>query len=86
MLIGNNLALIPESRQFAIQLFEFMVLILKQLLILSLNIILPLQCFIPAFEEHLIFVTSILHIRAHLLVPVDDLVFCLFADEVLTGA
>lgn len=63
-----------------------MILVLEQLLILRLDIVLLLQGLVPAFEEDLILVPSILHIGAHLLVPVHHLVLGLLADEVLAGA
>lgn len=85
LLIGNNLSLVPQGSQLPVQLLEFMVLILEQLLILGLNIVLSLQHLIPPFEEHLILVPSILHIGAHLLIPIHNLMLRLLAHQVLTS-
>lgn len=85
LLIRNNLGLVPQSSQLSVQLLEFMILILQKLLILRLNIVLPLKHLIPAFEEHLILVSSILHIGAHLLVPIHNLMLRLLADQIITS-
>lgn len=85
LLIRDNFCLVPQSSQLSVDLFELMVLILKQLLILCLNIVLPLQHLVPALEENLILVASILHMRAHLLVPIHDLMLRLLARQVLAS-
>ena len=86
LLARNPFGLVPVSSQLLVQLLQFLVLVLQQFTVVALDIIDPLQTFVPAFQEHLVAIAACLEVSVHFLLPENQLVFVSFVLEVLDSA